>query len=189
MQAPPMPVPGKMPTTHRAFWPAPKRYSPYVPASTSFAITVGHPNSFSRVSFSVTFFHPRFGASRMMPRSRSRGPGQPIPIAPRCWLLMWASSAASLMVLTMRSSTSFAPSQPLVLVRWEPMILKPASNTVAIIFVPPRSNPNQYRSSEPMRTPFLNAKTQSSQRGAKWWRARGRSRRAEFRPRSSFLRS
>ena len=59
-----MPVPGKTPRTQRPFLPAPKRYSPNVPASTSLASKAGHLYFSVSKCCSFTFFHPRFGDTR-----------------------------------------------------------------------------------------------------------------------------
>src|SRR5258706_321762 len=77
--------------SQRPALPAPKRYSPYVPASTSLAMTTGQPKSLVNAFFSGTLRKPRFGALSTTPRSRSSQPGQPMPMALSC---RWSRCAA-----------------------------------------------------------------------------------------------
>ncbi len=143
MHPPPIPVPGNTPSTHRAPFADPLWYSAYTPASTSLEMTTGHPKLLCSEVRMRTEAHPRFGASRITPRSRSRSPGIPIPIPLSSFLEHPASSITRRIVSAIRFTPALAPRCAFVFLRTEATFLNLPSKTVAIILVPPRSKPIQ----------------------------------------------
>ena len=126
-----MPVPGKTPTRQRASLPAPNRYSPYTPASTSLSTTTGHLNSASSASPNLKILPTQIGRLDHapfievdLPRTADANAGQLLPSTRPSFI-------ASRMVSMIRSSPALAPSAPFVFRRRLPNSRKSALNTAA----------------------------------------------------------